>query len=117
MELINRRVDCAARRALRAMVREVSVSAQLDFHLPAVFTKGTATIRSVAMPGALPFGALMGWWRGGRAWDLGNPLRGALPKVADGLKSEDGAECFNEGGLNPRAIRRPQAGAPGRWRS
>jgi len=29
-----------------------------------------------------------------------------FPKVADGLKTEDGAECFNEGGLIPRAIRR-----------
>jgi len=29
-----------------------------------------------------------------------------FPKVADGLKTEDGSECFNEGGLIPRAIRR-----------
>ena len=28
-----------------------------------------------------------------------------FPKVADGLKTEDGAECFNEHGLIPRAIR------------
>jgi porphobilinogen synthase len=42
----------------------------------------------------------------GRAWDLGIRCVVLFPKVADGLKTEDGAECFNEGGLIPRAIRR-----------
>jgi porphobilinogen synthase len=36
-----------------------------------------------------------------------------FPKVADGLKTEDGAECFNEGGLIPRAIRRLKEVHPG----
>ena len=36
-----------------------------------------------------------------------------FPKVADGLKTEDGAECFNEGGLIPRAIRSIKAAHPG----
>jgi porphobilinogen synthase len=42
----------------------------------------------------------------GRAWDLGIRCVVLFPKVADGLKTEDGSECFNEGGLIPRAIRR-----------
>jgi porphobilinogen synthase len=36
-----------------------------------------------------------------------------FPKVADGLKTEDGSECFNEGGLIPRAIRRIKQEHPG----
>jgi porphobilinogen synthase len=36
-----------------------------------------------------------------------------FPKVADGLKTEDGAECFNEHGLIPRAIRRLKEAHPG----
>ena len=42
----------------------------------------------------------------GRAWELGIRCVVLFPKVADGLKTEDGSECFNEGGLIPRAIRR-----------
>jgi porphobilinogen synthase len=49
----------------------------------------------------------------GRAWDLGIRCVVLFPKVADGLKSEDGSECFNEGGLIPRAIRRLKEVHPG----
>jgi porphobilinogen synthase len=42
----------------------------------------------------------------GRSWDLGIRCVVLFPKVADGLKSEDGAECCNDHGLIPRAIRR-----------
>ena len=30
---------------------------------------------------------------------------GSFPKIDDSLKTEDGAECFNEDGLIPKAIR------------
>ena len=35
-----------------------------------------------------------------------------FPKVAEGLKTEDGAECFNENGLIPRAIRQIKQAIP-----
>ena len=40
-----------------------------------------------------------------RAWDLGIRCVVLFPKVSEELKTEDGAECFNENGLIPRAIR------------
>jgi porphobilinogen synthase len=49
----------------------------------------------------------------GRAWDLGIRCVVLFPKVADGLKSEDGAECCNDHGLIPRAIRRLKQVHPG----
>ena len=48
-----------------------------------------------------------------RAWDLGVRCVVLFPKIADGLKTEDGSECFNEGGLIPRAIRRVKEEVPG----
>jgi len=35
-----------------------------------------------------------------------------FPKVSEGLKTEDGAECFNEHGLIPRAIRQLKQAIP-----
>jgi porphobilinogen synthase len=49
----------------------------------------------------------------GRAWDLGIRCVVLFPKVADGLKTEDGLECTNEHGLIPRAIRRLKEVHPG----
>ena len=40
-----------------------------------------------------------------RAWELGIRCIVLFPKINDSLKTEDGAECFNEDGLIPRAIR------------
>ena len=40
-----------------------------------------------------------------RAWELGIRCVVLFPKINDSLKTEDGAECFNEDGLIPRAIR------------
>ena len=41
-----------------------------------------------------------------RAWDLGIRCVVIFPKVKDELKTEDGAECFNEAGLIPTVIRK-----------
>ena len=38
-----------------------------------------------------------------RAWNLGIRCVVLFPKIMDSLKTEDGAECFNEKGLIPRA--------------
>ena len=41
-----------------------------------------------------------------RAWDLGIRCIVLFPKIDDSLKTEDGAECFNEAGLIPKVIRK-----------
>ncbi|GCE65589.1 porphobilinogen synthase [cyanobiont of Ornithocercus magnificus] len=90
--------------ALRSIVREHSISAS-DFIYPIFVHEGASVEPISAMPGINRWSldALVGevW----RAWDLGVRCVVLFPKIADGLKSEDGAECFNENGLIPRAIR------------
>ena len=97
---------------LRAMVREHHVSAA-DFIYPLFVHEGASNELIGAMPGAQRWSldGLLG--EVGRAWDLGIRCVVLFPKVADGLKTEDGSECFNDGGLIPRAIRRIKQEHPG----
>ena len=97
--------------ALRAMVRQTSLQAT-DLIYPLFIHEGARNE---------PIGSMLGCQRWcldalgdevGRARELGIRCVVLFPKVADGLKSEDGAECFNEGGLIPRAIRRLKAEHP-----
>jgi porphobilinogen synthase len=98
--------------ALRAMVREFQLGPE-DFIYPLFVHEGAHNEPIAAMPGACR------WSLDGlveeveRAWRLGIRCIVLFPKIADGLKSEDGAECFNEGGLIPRAIRRLRDTHPG----
>ena len=96
---------------LRAMVREHHVSAA-DFIYPLFVHEGATNEPIGAMPGAQRWSldGLLG--EVGRAWDLGIRCVVLFPKVADGLKTEDGSECFNEG-LNPSGDPSHQARAPG----
>ena len=41
-----------------------------------------------------------------RAWELGIRCIVLFPKIDDSLKTEDGAECFNQAGLIPKVIRK-----------
>lgn len=91
--------------ALRAMVREFQLSAA-DFIYPLFVHEGASNEPIGAMPGAQRWSLEGLVTEVGRAWDLGIRCVVLFPKVADGLKTEDGSECFNEGGLIPRAIRR-----------
>jgi len=113
----NRRVDCSSPPALRAMVLEFQLS-PADFIYPlGLLRKGTKQ-RSDGRdaPGACR-GALMGLAMEGGGAGVGSrhPLRGAASEGGRcSSKSEDGAECFNEGRPVPLAIRRGfKAGAPG----
>jgi len=98
--------------ALRAMVREHHL-APSDFIYPLFVHEGATNEPIGAMPGCNR------WSLEGlldevvRAWDLGIRCVVLFPKVSDGLKTEDGAECFNEHGLIPRAIRRLKEVHPG----
>ena len=98
--------------ALRAMVRETSLS-PADFIYPLFVHEGATNEPIGAMPGCQRWSLEGLVQEVGRAWDLGIRCVVLFPKVADGLKTEDGAECFNEGGLIPRAIRRLKQVHPG----
>ena len=98
--------------ALRSMVREHHLSAA-DFIYPLFVHEGVTNEPIGAMPGAQRWSldGLLGEVK--RAWDLGIRCVVLFPKIADGLKTEDGTECFNEGGLIPRAIARVKEEVPG----
>jgi porphobilinogen synthase len=98
--------------ALRALVREHHVR-PTDFIYPLFVHEGATNEPIGAMPGASRWSLEGLVEEVGRAWDLGIRAVVLFPKVADGLKTEDGAECFNEGGLIPRAIRRLKDTHPG----
>ena len=98
--------------ALRAMVRETFLS-PADFIYPLFVHEGATNEPIGAMPGCQRWSLDGLVQEVGRAWDLGIRCVVLFPKVADGLKTEDGAECFNEGGLIPRAIRRLKEVHPG----
>jgi porphobilinogen synthase len=98
--------------ALRAMVRETALS-PADFIYPLFVHEGATNEPIGAMPGCQRWSLEGLVQEVGRAWDLGIRCVVLFPKVADGLKTEDGAECFNEGGLIPRAIRRLKEVHPG----
>ncbi len=91
--------------ALRRMVQEHSLNAA-DFIYPLFVHEGDEVEPIHAMPGANRWNldSLIGEVE--RAWHLGIRCVVLFPKVAESLKTEDGAECFNETGLIPRAIRR-----------
>ena len=97
--------------ALRAMVREHQLS-PADFIYPLFVHEGASNEPIAAMPGCQRWSLEGLVEEVGRAWELGIRCVVLFPKVADGLKSEDGAECFNEHGLIPRAIRRLKESHP-----
>jgi porphobilinogen synthase len=91
------------------MVREHQLR-PADFIYPLFVHEGATNEPISAMPGAQRWSLEGLVQEVGRAWDLGIRCVVLFPKVADGLKTEDGAECFNEGGLIPGrfgASRRP----------
>ena len=112
MELTYRPRRLRATPALRALVREHQLSAT-DFIYPLFVHEGASNEPIGAMPGAQRWSLEGLVDEVGRAWDLGIRCVVLFPKVADGLKTEDGAECFNDHGLIPRAIRRLKQEHPG----
>jgi len=112
MELTYRPRRLRATPALRALVREHHLSAT-DFIYPLFVHEGASNEPIGAMPGAQRWSLEGLVDEVGRAWDLGIRCVVLFPKVADGLKSEDGAECCNYHGLIPRAIRRLKQELPG----
>ena len=91
--------------SLRSMVKENSVSPK-DFIYPLFVHEGKGIEPIAAMPGASRWSLDGLTLEVQRAWDLGIRCVVLFPKVSDSLKTEDGAECFNENGLIPRAIKK-----------
>jgi porphobilinogen synthase len=112
MDLTYRPRRLRATPALRALVREHHLRAT-DFIYPLFVHEGASNEPIGAMPGAQRWSLEGLVDEVGRAWDLGIRCVVLFPKVADGLKSEDGAECCNDHGLIPRAIRRLKQEHPG----
>ena len=90
--------------AIREMVRENHLNPE-DFIYPLFIHEKNFQQEISAMPGTFR------WDMNGlikevtRAWELGIRCIVLFPKIDDSLKTEDGAECFNEKGLIPNAIR------------
>ena len=97
--------------ALRSMVRENSLT-QADFIYPLFVHEGNEVEEIGAMPGANRWSLDSLIVEVVRAWELGIRCVVLFPKVSDSLKTEDGAECFNQDGLIPRAIRRLKSELP-----
>ena len=97
--------------AIRKMVSENKLSAE-DFIYPLFVHDKNSKEEISAMPG------IFRWDLEGlieevkRAWDLGIKCIVLFPKIDDHLKTEDGAECFNEAGLIPRVIRKLKKEVP-----
>jgi len=98
--------------ALRATAPEHHLTAA-DFIYPPFVHEEVRNEPTAAMPGAQRWSLNGLLEEVSRAWDLGVRCVVLFPKIADGLKTEDGSECFNEGGLIPRAIRRVKEEVPG----
>jgi porphobilinogen synthase len=112
MELTYRPRRLRTTPALRSLVQEHQLRAT-DFIYPLFVHEGASNEPIGAMPGAQRWSLEGLVDEVGRAWDLGIRCVVLFPKVADGLKTEDGAECFNDHGLIPRAIRRLKQVHPG----
>jgi len=112
MELTYRPRRLRTTPALRSLVREHHLRAT-DFIYPLFVHEGASNEPIGAMPGAQRWSLEGLVDEVGRAWDLGIRCVVLFPKVADGLKTEDGAECCNDHGLIPRAIRRLKQEHPG----
>tara|TARA_Y100001968_G_scaffold205801_1_gene189008 strand:+ start:14873 stop:15874 length:1002 start_codon:yes stop_codon:yes gene_type:complete len=90
--------------ALRSMVRE-NVLLPSDFIYP-LFVHAGSEVQSIgAMPGTYRWDLTSLLGEVERAWNLGVRCIVLFPKINESLKTEDGAECFNEKGLIPSAIR------------
>ncbi|MCX5951436.1 MAG: porphobilinogen synthase [Cyanobacteria bacterium] len=111
MELTYRPRRLRTTPALRSLVREHHLRAT-DFIYPLFVHDGASNEPIGAMPGAQRWSLEVLVDEVGRAWDLGIRCVVLFPKVADGLKTEDGAECYNDHGLIPRAIRRLKQAHP-----
>ena len=97
--------------AIRKMVSENKLSPE-DFIYPIFVNDKNIKEEISAMPGIFRWDIKGLIEEVKRAWELGIRCIVLFPKVDDNLKTEDGAECFNEAGLIPRVIRKLKKEVP-----
>ncbi len=103
MELTYRPRRMRRTSSVRSMVREFSLHPE-DFIYPLFVHEGNTLEEIGAMPGAKRWSLDLLVGEVQRAWNLGIRCVVLFPKVNEELKTEDGAESYNESGLIPRAI-------------
>lgn len=98
--------------AIRGLVRETVLSVD-DLILPVFFHGDAGDVAIVSMPGCTR------WSVGGliaevkSVWETGIRAVVLFPKIAEGLKSPDGAACADDEGLVPCVIRAIKEACPG----
>jgi porphobilinogen synthase len=97
--------------AIRSMVRETTLS-PADFILPMFLHEDDADTPIDSMPGVTRWSLDSLVREAGEAHALGIPAVVLFPKIEETLKSSDAAECHNDAGLVPRAIRRLKQAHP-----
>jgi len=105
MNLIIRPRRLRRTEAIRSMVVENKVHPE-DFIYPLFVHEKDYREEIAAMPGIFRWDIYGLVDEVKRAWELGIRCIVLFPKINDDLKTEDGAECFNEAGLIPKAIRK-----------
>ncbi len=90
--------------AIRRMVRETTLSSA-DFILPMFFHEDPADVPIGSMPGVTRWSIDGLVHAASEAAALGIPAVVLFPKIEEALKTPDAAECANDDGLVPHAIR------------
>jgi porphobilinogen synthase len=98
--------------AIRGLVRENRLAVE-DLILPVFFHEDAADVPIASMPGCVRWSiqGLIGEVKS--AYEMGIRAVVLFPKIEDALKSPDAAECANDAGLVPRAIRAIKEACPG----
>lgn len=97
--------------AIRDLVRETTLS-PADFILPLFVHEDAENVPISSMPGVTRWSLEGLVAAAGEAFAAGIPAVVLFPKIEETLKTSDGAECWNDGGLVPRAIRALKAAHP-----
>jgi porphobilinogen synthase len=90
--------------AIRRMIRETTL-APADFILPMFLHEDAENVAITSMPGVTRWSLAGLVDAAGEAHALGIPAVVLFPKIEESLKTPDAAECANDDGLVPRAIR------------
>jgi porphobilinogen synthase len=98
--------------AIRGMVSENRLAVE-DLILPVFFHGDSADVALASMPGCVRWSVagLIGEVKS--AYEMGIRAVVLFPKIDDALKSPDAAECANDAGLVPNAIRAIKEACPG----
>lgn len=98
--------------AIRGLVRENRVLVE-DLILPVFFHEDAADMAIASMPGCTRW-SMAGLLKEVKsAYEMGIRAVVLFPKIDDALKSPDAAECANDAGLVPKAIRAIKEACPG----